>query len=212
MGRLIQGIVAALVALVPAADARDFGTLGQIYPIEEPDLLATIQSHLARMEDTGRLAALKDEAQKRTRSFVERPPGRTFPRASAQRVFDIDLSIQVDRDITDHRGQVFVRAGTRINPLEYSRFKRRIILIDGDDPDQVAFALAQGNEIDTLIVLVAGAPLALMRAHGRRFFFDQHGVLAERFEIEAVPAVVTRADPVMRVREVLLANGEGSDG
>ena len=111
--------------------------------------------------------------------------------------------------MVDHQGIVFARAGTVVNPMAYSRFNKRIVLIDGDDPDQVSFALSDGDELNTLLVLVNGDPLGLMREHGRRFYFDQDAVLVNRFGIQNVPAVVQRADPLMQVEEIALGkNGE----
>jgi len=41
-----------------------------------------------------------------------------------------------------------------------------------------------------------------MRQHGRRFWFDSDGQMATKFGVEALPSVVTRADPLMRVERV----------
>ena len=124
-------------------------------------------------------------------------------------IWEVDPSITLTEDLVDHQGVVFARAGTVVNPMAYSRFNKRIVLIDGDDPDQVSFALSDGDELNTLLVLVNGDPLGLMREHGRRFYFDQDAVLVNRFGIQNVPAVVQRADPLMQVEEIALGkNGE----
>ena len=191
-------------ALAVGAQAKDFGTYGALFPIHEQDVLELITSGFENLEATGRLDEIKRESQDLVRTRVERPKGQVLPRATAARSFEVDLSVTVERDLADHRGQVFARAGTRINPLEYSRFSKRIVMIDGDDPDQVAFALKSGNELDTLIVLTNGPSLALMREHGRRFWFDADGQMAQKFSVVAVPSVITRADPVMRVDEIAL--------
>ena len=93
-------------------------------------------------------------------------------------------------------------SGTRINPLAYSRFNKRIVIFDGDDPAQVQFAVSEGTELDTLLVLTSGQPLDLMRRHGRRFYFDQNARLVGAFGIERLPSVVTRGIDVMRVEEI----------
>ena len=134
---------------------------------------------------------------------MNRPrPVQGLLKADVARQFEVDLSITVSRDLMDHQGRVFAAAGTKLNPLHYSRFNQRIVLFDGDDPAQVAFALSEGNEVDTLLVLVNGAPLELMRAHARRFYFDQDAQLVTTFQIERVPSVVTRGADFMQVMEV----------
>ena len=112
------------------------------------------------------------------------------------------VSITVETDLADQNGRIFARRGTVVNPLAYSRFNKTIILFDGDDPAQVEFALSEGNELDTLLVIVSGEPLELTRINGRRFWFDQQGVITDKFQIERLPSVITRADPVMLVEEI----------
>jgi conjugal transfer pilus assembly protein TraW len=125
-------------------------------------------------------------------------------KAETYAIWTVDLSVTLENDLADHNGQVFARAGTVVNPMAFSRFQKRIILFDGDDPDQVAFALSEGGELDTLLVLVNGDPLGLMREHGRRFYFDQDAVLVKRFGIQNVPAVAQRADPFMQIEEIVV--------
>mgnify|MGYP001015136791 CR=1 FL=1 len=49
--------------------------------------------------------------------------------------------------------------------------------------------------------LVAGAPLELMKARQRRFYFDQGGKLTEHFAIRAVPAVVEQQGRQLLITE-----------
>lgn len=200
----MQTLTLCVALLAPGAMmAKDFGTHGPVWEIGEPNLLEVINARLAAMEDSGELDAMRTEMQDTTRAYVNRPrPVLGLLPAEEAHSYEVDLSITLDRDLMDHRGVVFARAGTRINPLDYSHFNQRIVVFDGDVPDQVAFALSEGNELDTLLVLTNGAPLELMRAHGRRFYFDQDGQITSRFHITRLPSVITRGDRVMRVEEV----------
>ncbi|WP_244615028.1 type-F conjugative transfer system protein TraW [Pukyongiella litopenaei] len=192
----------ALALLAHPAPAKDLGTYGPLFEVIEPSILDTIRTRLRDMEATGELDAMRRDMQERTRRYTERPrPVPGLGKAEDYRAWDVDLTITLKEDLADHRGRVFARAGTVVNPLAWSRFDKRIVLFDGDDPAQLRFALEDGDELDTLLVLVSGDPLGLMRAHGRRFYFDQDGVLVGRFGIRNVPAVVSRADPMMRVEE-----------
>ena len=185
--------------------AADLGTHGPLYEIEEPSLLETIHARLSEMESNGELEDMKAEQQQRTKDYVRRPkPVSGLIRATEDASWDVDLSITVIEDIADHRGVVFARAGTVVNPLAFSRFNKRIVLFDGDDPEQLSFALSHGDELDTLLVLINGDPLSLMREHGRRFYFDQQSVLSDRFGVRHVPAEITRGTHMMHVREIVL--------
>ena len=207
----MRGAVLAIVLLAAAqgAGAKDLGTHGPLFEIAEPSLLDVIHARLAEKEAEGAVEALRDEMERNPRAYIDRPrPVQGLAKAEERHSWTVDLSITVEEDLADHKGRVFARAGTVINPLDYSRFQKRIVLFDGDDPDQVAFALSEGNELDTLLVLVNGNPLELMRENGRRFYFDQDAVLTERFGILNVPAVVERAYPFMRVTEIPVGGGD----
>ena len=208
-------LLAALAATVLGMDAersaaKDFGVHGPLWEVAEPSLIDSIKARLGEMQANGELDQMRQDMQDRTRAYANRPtPIEGLQSAELTREYDVDLSITLNRDLADHRGQIFARKGTHINPLHYSRFNQRIVVIDGDSPEQVAFALERGNELDTLLVLVNGAPLELMRAHGRRFYFDQHGQIVNRFGLSRLPSEITRAGEVMRVREVALDERDG---
>ncbi|WP_140846654.1 hypothetical protein [Paracoccus sp. FO-3] len=205
------GLLIGLALAMPligagAAWAKNFGTYGTVFPIAEPDFLEEIMARLRAMEDDGELARMEREMQARTRDYLERPAAaHDLPPAAEYRAWHFDPSITLDRDLADHNGQIFAAAGTTVNPLAWSGFSKRIVVIDGDAPDQVELALEDGNELDTLIVIARGAPLDLMRAHGRRFWFDQDGVIVDRFGLERLPSIITRADPLLMVEEIPVA-------
>lgn len=208
--RLFQTAAFVVLASAGQGTAKDLGTHGPLFEVEEPSLLDTIKNRLTEMEAAGELDQMRQEMQDTTRAYVNRPrPVPGLGKAEEYSIWEVDLSITLTEDLVDHQGVVFARAGAVVNPMAYSRFNKRIVLIDGDDPDQVSFALSDGDELNTLLVLVNGDPLSLMREHGRRFYFDQDAVLVNRFGIQNVPAVVQRADPLMQVEEIALGkNGE----
>ncbi len=192
-----------IVASGAITNAKDFGTQGPVWDIIEPSILDTIKARLGEMESSGALAAMQQEMKDKTRAYVNRPrPVTGLVDAEDYAEFEVDMSITLNRDLADQQGRVFARAGTVINPLDYSVFNKRIVFLDGDNPDQVAFALSKGTELDTLIVLTNGAPLELMRQYGRRFYFDQDGQMTRKFQIRKLPSEVVRGQRVMIVREI----------
>ncbi len=207
MARYVLMTAAALGALLwsDPTVAKDLGTHGPVFEIAEPSILDAIHDRLRGMVASGELDQMRQDMEDTTRAYVQRPrPVAGLTRAVEDRYFAVDLSITVERDLTDHRGVVFARAGDVINPLDYSMFGKRIVMLDGDDPEQVAYALSHGTEIDTLLILTNGEPLALTKQHGRRFYFDQDGVISSRFAITALPAEIVRGQGVMNVHEVAL--------
>jgi len=183
--------------------AMDYGVHGALFPVEEPSVLDAIYGRLHEMERNGELAKMEEDMKATARSRIARPlPVRGLGKAQTYRSFEIDLSIRLDRDLMDHRGVVFASAGTVVNPLDYSAFNRRLIFIDGDDPEQVAFAVDLASREASKIILTNGSPLELTEDHQILFYFDQQGIISERFSLSALPSVVSRGNGVMIVEEI----------
>ncbi len=183
---------AAVVLLMAAAtaSARDLGVRGATWPVAEPDLLAGIEARLTGMERSDELARLEDEARARARRSLEEPepvPGIVPATEHGARPFD--PAIVAVEDIAGPDGEVVVAAGTRIDPFEHMTLTADVLFVDGRRETEIAWALAR--ERPAKIVLLAGRPLDLMRQHGRPFYFDLGGRLAERFAIRATPTVLT---------------------
>ena len=209
MKRLVMPLAIVMSLSASPAFAVDYGTFGALFPVEEPSVLDTICARLSEMEENGELAQMEEDMKEKALSRVNRPiPVEGLGVAQEYRSYTVDLSITLNRDLADHRGVVFAQAGTRVNPLEHSRFNQRLVFIDGDDPDQVAFAVDLASQEAVKLILVNGAPLELTEAHQVLFYFDQGGVIGDRFGLTVVPSVVSRADPVMLVEEIPAPRGD----
>ncbi len=186
-------VLAALVLAAATATARDLGVRGATWPVGEPDLLADIEARLAGMERSGELARLGDEARERARRSLEKPaPVPGIVPATERRAREFDPAIVVAEDILGPNGEAVAAAGTRIDPFEHTALTADVLFVDGRRGAEIAWALAR--ERPGRIVLLAGRPLDLMRRHGRPFYFDLGGRLAERFAIRATPTVLSRRD------------------
>ncbi len=193
----------ALPGLPNAAQARDYGQRGAIFPIIERDLLEQINSKLLAMEASGETARLNEKLKTRTIARVNRPePVAGLARAYEARSWHFDPTITLAADIRGAKGELIHAAGTMVNPLDSVPLRAELLFLDGDDPDQLAWALKQGA--NAKLILVRGAPLELMKARQRRFYFDQGGKLTEKFGIRAVPARVRQQGRVLEVSEIAL--------
>ncbi len=203
--------VAALVASPDRTEARDYGQAGQAFPVIEPDLLSTIEARLKRAEATGELARTNEMFAKRVEAKVRRPtPVAGISPAIAQREWDYDPTVALERDIRDQKGNLIARAGQRINPLDFVAIKQDLVFIDGDDADQIAWATGRYTDLNAKIIFVSGSPIEEMTGRKRRFYFDQEGKLTQRFGIEHTPAIVRQMGKVMRVSEQVLKKGRAS--
>ena len=197
-------IGALLLAMLPASlQARDYGQRGAVFPVIERDLLEQIHTRLAQMEKSGETARLNQELKRRTIARVNRPdPVAGLIRASASRSWAFDPTIALAADIRGAKGELIHAAGTQVNPLDSVKLRGDLLFLDGDDPAQVAWSLRQ--EVNAKLILVKGAPLELMKARQRRFYFDQGGKLTDKFGIRATPARVRQNGRMLEVSEIAL--------
>ena len=199
------GLAAAIaMTVLPAlpAGAADLGVRGATWPIAEPDLLEQIEARLSVMQHSGELARIERDARSRARSRLEEPdpvPGiapateSRSARCSIPRSPSTGISGMPD-------GTLIAAAGTRINPLARVPLTRDLLFVDGRRDAEIDWALNRAKPAK--IVLLAGRPLDLMRAHGRAFFFDRGGRLAARFGLRFTPALVEQAGTKLRISEI----------
>lgn len=207
-GRLVAAIWLAgvLDASMPVS-AKDLGVWGEVWPIEESDLLEQVEERLEALRRSGEWARMEEDAKARAWKKLEAPPPVPgIVPAIEPRSWLHDPAMVVQEDVVGPGGIVIAPAGTRIEPLSHRPFTRTLLFIDGTRPVEVAWALAQ--VAPTRIVLLSGRPFDLARAHRRAFYFDQDGVLASRFEIEATPARMRQEGLKLRIEEVPLRGAE----
>lgn len=198
----------ALVLAGPA-QARDYGQQGTIFPVIERDLLQQIRARLIAMEQSGETKRLNEELKRRTAARVDRPePVAGLVRAEVARRWLFDPAITLETDIRGAKGELIHARGTRVNPLDSVELRADLLFFDGDDPDQLAWALRQSP--GAKLILVRGAPLQLMKARQRRFYFDQGGKLSAHFAIRAVPARVRQQGRLLEVSEIVLPQAKGA--
>lgn len=205
-------LLAALAAslLAQPALARDYGQHGTVFTVMEPDLLLTIERKLKALETTGGIERMNQELARRTEAKVRRPePVAGLTQAERLRSWNYDPSITMDKDILDQKGNVIARRGQRVNPLDFVGVRQALVFVDGDDREQVDWALRRYRENEAKIIMVKGAPLDAMTRFQRRFYFDQGGFLVQRFAIRAVPAVVEQDGRVMKVTEIPVSGRTG---
>lgn len=195
---------------LPSAGAVDHGQMGQTWAVAEPDLLEVIRAKLEQAEADGGLGDMQRRFASRVESRVKRPlPVAGIGPAAEDRAWEFDPAITIERDILDHQGNVLAVAGQRVNPLDTVAMRQKLIFVNGDRPAEVEWAMAQGEEHSAKIILVDGSPFDLMKAHRRRFYFDQSGALIRHFGIAHTPAAVSQDGDILMVRETAVL-GEGA--
>ncbi len=193
-------LTAALVfGGIEDSNAKVFEDQGPTFEVQEESLLEVIQRRLLAFLKEGKWEALQEEIKERARQKVMRPlPVQGVVKTQEERRFYFDPAITVEEDLKDHKGRLIHAKGTKVNPLDLLSWGEPLLLIDGDDEEQVRWALNQKGKI----TCVKGSPIELMEAHTRRFYFDQGGTIVKKFGITQVPARITQDGKLLLVEEL----------
>lgn len=178
-------------------EAKDLGTFGQIFPIEEQDMLELMQDKLKALGQE-KLQIHQEKIKDKIVAQIKRPravSGITKATENNTRMFD--PSFTVEEDIMDHLGNLIHAKGKIINPLDYVPFNEEWILIDGDDEEQRI--LAHNYK---MVILVNGAPG--MQENGQFYYFDQFGEISKKLSITKVPSIIRQKDKVIEIEEIAL--------
>jgi conjugal transfer pilus assembly protein TraW len=214
------GLWAAVFLLCPAMPAMPAQTglgaaLGKTYPIAERDFLDVIRERLQAKQDSGELAAMQKAMVDTAKHTIENPlPVPGIARATKAETHYYDPSVTAPNDIRDADGDVVVKAGTSVNPLEYVGLSKVLLFIDAADGQQVSYAAQyyKDSKKPVKVILTGGSYMALMRQWKRPVYFDQGGYLTGRLRITQVPTLVYQETPVateLRIDTVALPDGGG---
>lgn len=192
-----------LVSLI-SCHAKDLGVHGALFKISENNLLHIIEQRLQKLKNSGQLAEAHQKITKRVQERVLTPqPVVNVAHTTTPRQYLWDPTLVVEEEIKDHQGQIIVKKGTKINPLDHVSWGQPLLLIDGDAEDQVEFA--QSIKAQKL-VLVKGKPLALEQHLQRPVYFDQGGFIVQKFGIKQVPCRISQQGRQLLVEEIEITN------
>jgi len=196
----------ALFAVIAAvqAQAGNLGTVGATYGIAEKDALAEIRQR-ARGVDWGRVI------RKKSIEEYDGPMDRvSLPRATRERSFPVDLSFTLRMDVPDGKGGVLYPKGYTFNPLDYITFARTLVIINGNDPEQVKWFASSRyrGRIDVTLLLTEGRYGRLEKKLDVPLFYADKRI-AERLRLERVPSVVRQEGRQMVVREIAVPQSAG---
>ena len=208
MSRRIVLFLLAVTLVIPGlARASDLGTIGPVYPIQEPHLLDFIRQRLQEKERSGELKKLEEQARARGIDAVTHPqPVAGIKLAETARTFYFDPTFTLDRNVLDDKGKLLFPAGTRKNPLEIVALSKHLLFFDARDKRQVTrarelIAFYRGR---VKPILVGGSYLDLMKSWRAPVYYDQQGVLTHRLGITQVPAIVSQEGLRLRIDELVL--------
>lgn len=181
----------------------DLGQFGEVYQIAEIDLLEAIQRRLATMD-------WPRKQQQAIARFWGQRRFEVLPAAQENRDRVLDLTVMAPRDLITPTGQLIIRAGQTVNPLDKLAFGLCLIIFDATEQTQVdtvrqlscrdknarvlylATQLSRQGGWDGLKTLENSlkAPVYLLTPDVR-----------QRFQLQQVPALVEQSGNRVVVRE-----------
>ena len=186
--------------------AVNLGTVGTTYEIVEKDALIALQEK-AKQVNWNKVFS-REKTEKLIKEY--RPKGLvSLPRAEKDSAFHVDMTYTLDFDIPDGKGGILYPKGYTFNPLEYVQMPTILVVIDGDDPEQVAwFKQSRYNkDLKTMLLLVEGSYAEVAKKLDRPVFYADKRII-NKFNLKAVPAIVYQDGVFMKVEEVALCSSD----
>ncbi len=178
---------------------KNLGVVGEMYPIVEPDVVAELKEQAAKTKELS-----DDEFREQIKSY--QPENlHHLPRATRDRIFLVDMTYTIDRDLLDGDGKVIYPRGFTFNPLDYVSFSGGMLVIDGRDPTQVKWftKTPYANNHRVRLLLSGGYAYKLIEELKRSVFYLTDEI-ADRLQLAAVPSLVIQKGDKLQVREILV--------
>ena len=192
-------ILALLLAWQTQAEAGKIVRLEPVGPTS-----AVIETDLA--EALRQRAVSVDVEQLRHAQAGYQPANlHALPRATKDSSITVNLSHTLEEDVQDANGQVLYPRGFTFNPLQYVSLSGALVVIDGSDPEQVAwFKGSPYGSNRRALLLLSGGLAAALRDELRRPVAYLTEDIVRRLQLRAVPSIVVERDNQLVILEVSL--------
>ena len=176
-------------------EAKDFGVMGECFPVEEKSILEVIRSRVESLSEVD-IALLQESLKEKYENHLNHPPEvEGLSKANQYEVHYFDPTVRVHQDIKDHNDTVIIPKGTKYNPLTASKLNQELLFFDGTDKSQIEWAKSQKGAW----ILVKGKPLELEKNEETPVFFDQRGSLTKKFKITKIPTKVSQEGKYLKI-------------
>ncbi|MDF2964751.1 MAG: Conjugative transfer protein TraW [Rickettsiaceae bacterium] len=199
-------LLLACISLSEQVIAKDFGTHGDVFEIEEQDQELAFKQALESREASGQLQQDIETIKQKIIDKVNEPsPVKFIKEADEIREYEFNPTYALTEDVADGEGKILFPKGTKVNMLEKIKYNQTLVFIDGRSEEQIKwFERKKSQHAQQIfkLILVGGSPLKLMeRFNGMPVYFDQGGEITTKLRIRAVPCLAWQEGDVFKVRE-----------
>ncbi len=189
----------------------DLGRLGDVYDIAEIDLLEEIKRRMAAID-------WRQKQQQAIARFWDQQKFEVLPVALEDRERVIDMTVTAPRNLTAPNGQLIVRAGQTVNPLDKMPFGLCLVVFDATETAQVQWVhqlscLDKKARVMYLATSVSShdgwANLRALETSLNSSVYLLTPDVRSRFQLQHVPSLVEQKGNRLVVRERKLPTSAG---
>ncbi|WP_434778549.1 conjugal transfer protein TraW [Neisseria sp. Ec49-e6-T10] len=191
-----------LLSVVSFAHLPSVEKIGTTYAIAEQDAIESIKQKMERMQKSGELAKMQNEAAKRiNQSARQLPKVEGLHQVQKSTVRYVELSYTLPENVYDQEGNIIALAGATVKPLEVTNIRHQMFFFNGNDKEQVKLAKKLANEIgfNFMPILVEGRWDQLAQELGQAVYFDQQGKMSQSFQLTEVPVLVSQDEKRLKL-------------
>lgn len=172
-------------------------TIGNTWEIAETDVLSIIEKKAANIKFD------KDKILKKVKSFRPKDDTR-LPRAIKPETFYPDLRYTLEFDVKDQYGEIIYPKGFRFDPTPYFPLPNPVVIFNPEDKEQLNwFIRTWGKDTSPQVIITEGNFSDYADQLNRPLFYLPKK-MAERFQLKAVPSVISQNQQGIQVKEVYL--------
>ncbi|WP_419421620.1 hypothetical protein ACNVED_16730 (plasmid) [Legionella sp. D16C41] len=202
----VAGLSTLLLA-VPVIFAKNLGVKGELWPVQEMSLVKLMELKAAGL-NTDEMAR---RWQDRARDYADRPEALDFKQGRHAKVHHYTPVASVRDNVTDVSSKVIVAAGVSVNVLTLlPDYQPELLFFNADDRAQLLWAVKMSKRLtsNARFILTGGSVSTAEKMLNGPVYFDQKGVICNKFGITQMPAFVTRDGMALVIQEPLI----GEDG
>lgn len=199
MAIILKSLLLFSILPVCSLVAKDLGTWGHTYAIEEQDFLDYLRSKILAISQNEMMSKLQQFKDQIVDVANEPAAVKGLREASQYRCYYFDPTMTLADDVRDAEGKVIIKKGTTFNPLEKFSLEGELLFFDGSNAKHLAWAKVQerGHWI-----LVKGRPLELEETEACPVYFDQGGLLSKRLRFQHIPVRVSQQGLNLKIEEI----------
>ncbi len=197
---VLKALCLLLVLCATPAWSEVLGVVGQVYEISEKDALKEIEEKASKVN----WAKYMEGASQKAANWRPQQPVSLARAGKAERRL-VDVSYVLENDVPLPDGSGVYPKGYVINPLDMVQFPETMIVLNGEDREQIQwFKKSRYSADPSVFVLLTDGEYAKIERELKRPVYFANAQIVEKFDVRTVPAVVKQAGKKMEVTDILL--------